>query len=335
MKPMPTDTERIGPTYASRIEWRRQQALLPKELRIAAGEEPVEEYVAWGGVLAHVDRYPNSEAPAKLVLLHGGGGNGRLLAAYALMAHRAGYEVVAPDLPGYGLTVVPNKRSLEYEDWNAFAADFVRAEYARDGKPIVLFGLSVGGLLAYEVAARTRIPAGVIGTCFLDPRRPGVRRAVALKPWMGSLVGPALDLAKPFVDPVPVRVGWVGNVNAIVNDPEMAREIVADPLASGNWMPGRWFRSYLNEKPSVNPEDFDACPVLLAHPADDRWTPFSVSRPFFERMSGVKKRLVMLENAGHAPLEKPGVDQLREAILAFLAECVEQDPAPRQTDLAR
>ena len=311
--------ERIGPTYASRVEWRRQQALMPEGLRMGGGEEPVEEYVAWGRVLAHVDRYPNPEAPAKLILLHGGGGNGRLLSPFALMASRNGYEAVAPDLPGYGLTVVPDKRSLEYEDWNAFAADFVRAEHARDGRPVVLFGLSIGGLLAYEAAARTRVPAGLVGTCFLDPRRPEVRRAVALKPWMGSLVGPALELVKPLVDPAPVRVGWVGNANAIVNDPEMAREVVSDPLASGNWMPGRWFRGYLNEEPSIEPEDFDVCPVLLVHPEDDRWTPVSVSLPFFGRIGRVSKRLVMLERAGHAPLERPGVDRLREELLSLLA----------------
>lgn len=317
---------RIGPTYASRTEWRRQQALLPEDLRIGPGEEPAEQFVAWGDTLAHVDRYPVPGAPAKLVLLHGGGGNGRLLAPFALMAYRAGYEAVAPDLPGYGLTVAPDKRSLVYEDWNAFAADFVRAEHARDGRPVVLFGLSIGGLLAYEVAARTRIPAGLMGTCFLDPRRPEVRRAVASRPWMGSLVGPAFALAKPIADQISVPVARVGNADAVVNDPRMAREIVADPLASGNRMPGRWFRTFLNEEPSVEPEDFDACPVLLAHPADDRWTPVGVSLPFFDRLR-VKKRLVMLENAGHAPFERPGADELRVALLDSLAGCAERAPA--------
>jgi alpha-beta hydrolase superfamily lysophospholipase len=317
---------RIGPTYASRVEWRRQQALLPEELRLREGEEPVEEFVGWGGVLVHVDRYPSPEAPAKLILLHGGGGNGRLLAPFALMARRAGYEAVAPDLPGYGLTVVPDKRSLRYEDWNAFAADFVRAEHARDGRPVVLFGLSIGGLLAYEAAARTRVPAGVVGTCLLDPRRPEVRRAVALRPWMGPLVGPALELAGTLVERVPVRVGWVGKVNAIVNDHRLAREISADFLASGNGMPGGWFRGYLNEEPSVEPVDFDVCPVFLAHPADDRWTPVGVSLPFFDRLGRVETRLVLLENAGHAPLERPGVDQLREALVGFMAASAKRAP---------
>src|SRR4051812_296462 len=45
------------------------------------------------------------------------------------------------------------------------------------------------------------------------------------------------------------------------------------------------------------------CPVLLVHPAADRWTDVSISLPFFEGLR-VPKRLVMLENAGHFPVEE-------------------------------
>lgn len=40
-----------------------------------------------------------------MLLFHGAGGNGRVLGAFARMAMRAGFVVVAPDFPGYGLTV--------------------------------------------------------------------------------------------------------------------------------------------------------------------------------------------------------------------------------------
>ena len=61
------------------------------------------------------------------------------------------------------------------------------------------------------------------------------------------------------------------------------------------------------------PEDFDACPVLLAHPAEDRWTPVQLSRTFFDRIRA-PKQLVMLEGAGHFPVEQPGLDQLTDAV---------------------
>jgi alpha-beta hydrolase superfamily lysophospholipase len=110
-----------------------------------------------------------------------------------------------------------------------------------------------------------------------------------------------------------------GNMLAIANSAALARAIAADPRAGGTWMPGRFLRTFLESEPLVPPEDFDACPVLLTHPAEDRWTHVSVSRPFFERLR-VPKRLVLLENAGHFPVEEPGVGQLRQALLDFLSE---------------
>ena len=45
----------------------------------------------------------------------------------------------------------------------------------------------------------------------------------------------------------------------------------------------------------------------------------SISRLFFDRLK-VPKRLVMLSNAGHFPIEEPGVNELRTTLLDFLAQ---------------
>jgi alpha-beta hydrolase superfamily lysophospholipase len=109
------------------------------------------------------------------------------------------------------------------------------------------------------------------------------------------------------------------NMRAVSNDPNISTAIASDSRTGGTWMSGRFMRTYVNSKPLAEPEAFDVCPVLLAHPADDRWTDVSVSRRFFDRLS-VAKRLVMLDNAGHLPVEEPGATQLRMAFLEFLAE---------------
>ena len=36
---------------------------------------------------------------------HGGGGTGRLVGVFGALVHSLGYSYVAPDLPGFGLTV--------------------------------------------------------------------------------------------------------------------------------------------------------------------------------------------------------------------------------------
>lgn len=60
------------------------------------------------------------------------------------------------------------------------------------------------------------------------------------------------------------------------------------------------------------------CPVLLAHPGDDRMTDISFSRRLFDRLPR-EKRMVVLERASHMPTEQPGVDRLEKSVLEFLA----------------
>ncbi|MGH1508504.1 alpha/beta hydrolase [Ralstonia solanacearum] len=78
-------------------------------------------------------------------------------------------------------------------------------------------------------------------------------------------------------------------------------------------------QSIFSVRPDIEPEDFDHCPLLLAHPGDDRWTSFESSRQFFDRIKG-DKELVMLENCGHFPVEEPGITQLERASIRFLGE---------------
>ena len=83
-----------------------------------------------------------------------------------------------------------------------------------------------------------------------------------------------------------------------------------------------FYRSLMVYEPPIVPEELDLCPLLLAHPADDRWTPLAVSQPFFDRLGGDKEQ-VMLEGCGHSPYEEPGVSQLRQAVEVFLGRIVE------------
>ncbi|MPY81187.1 MAG: alpha/beta fold hydrolase [Actinophytocola sp.] len=65
------------------------------------------------------------------------------------------------------------------------------AERAADDRPLVLFGASMGGMLAYEAAARTR--QAVVATCLLDPRDPGARPPGSASP----AESPGAECARP------------------------------------------------------------------------------------------------------------------------------------------
>lgn len=109
-------------------------------------------------------------------------------------------------------------------------------------------------------------------------------------------------------------------MSTLVNDKAALKVMTADKTSAGNTVPIRFLTSYASYAPAVEPEDFDACPVLLTQPALDRWTPLHLSELVLDRITRVPVQKVMLDNAGHYPLEEPGLQQMQDAIAAFVSE---------------
>jgi alpha-beta hydrolase superfamily lysophospholipase len=204
-------------------------------------------------------------------------------------------------------------------------AAVIREEAAR-GLPVIVFGLSMGGMLGYDARARTRLPKGLFVTCLTGLRNPAVRRGVARWPWLGMVIEPLLTTFPALTDSVPIFMKVAGNMSAVANDRLLAQAIMADPRAGGNWMPARFLRTLLMAEPELPPESFDVCPVMLAHPANDRWTDVSISRLFFDRLHRVPTELVMLENGGHFPVEHPAHEQMVAALRRFVESAIASTP---------
>jgi len=266
-------------------------------------------------VAVRVISQPETSAAVRVLLIHGGGGSADLLWPFTTPAVAAGLEPLALDLPGHGHTRVTRRTSLRYEDWRRAAEAVVRAERSADPRPLVLLGASMGGMLAYDVAARTRDVATVVATCLLDPRDPAVRRRLGRYPWLTNIPQP------PVLDRICVRVRWLADMRGIANRPEWVAHFADDPHGGGSWMPLGFLRAYLASAPVVEPEAFDACPVVVAHPEADRWTPPQLTRPFLARIAA-PHRMVLLRDGGHAPLEPAALADLETVMRDVCAEVV-------------
>jgi alpha-beta hydrolase superfamily lysophospholipase len=304
--------------YADLSTWRTYQPFFPPAMRCTAESTPAEEWWRWNGLEVHLDRLAVPEARLKVIVLHGAGAYGRVMAPAAALARRYGYETVAPDLPGYGLTPVPRGR-FTYPLWVDCVSALIDAELARDGRPVALFGVSLGGLLAYQAAARSRRVVGLAVTTLADPREPAVRQGFARTKLLGSAGLWLLQRLRPVTDGLPLPMRYMSKMDRISNLPELSRLCSTDPLGGGNWVPARFLRTLMDTAPDIEPEDFRVCPVLLAHPGVDRMTDISLSRRFFDRLAA-PKRMLVLEGASHMPTEHPGVDQLEAAVVSFFGE---------------
>lgn len=307
-------------SYAEQTQWQAIQAFLPPTYRIDASNAPKEEYWPWHGHQVHLDRFVNPAAPAKVILFHGVGTNGRQMSTIAgLPLARQGLETVAIDMPTYGETKVAAGAKVRYDTWVELANDFIEHERSRDPRPIFLYGLSAGGMLTYHAAALNGHVAGIIGMTFLDQRVPHVREQTALFPLMGRLGVPLIHaLARTPLAGMKMPMWLASKMYTLVNDGAALKACLKDRTSAGNWATLRFLSSYMGYVPVIEPEAFKVCPVLLTQPAADRWTPLSLSQPFLKRLSNVQVTTRLLDNAGHYPLEEPGLGQMSAAILAFV-----------------
>lgn len=303
------------PTYQDARHWQQYQRFFPSDLQLNATNRPDESYWSWRGLSVHLDRYDNSNAVAKMIIVHGGGGYGRMFFPVGVARREINAEVVAPDLPGYGLTAAPG--GYTHDDWVDCVVDLIASERARDQRPIFLLGGSMGGLVAYSAAAKSRDVRGVIATCLVDPRRTEVRRALARVRWVAPVSGSIVSGLASLAGRTRIPIRWLANTSAMSGQQDLSAVVASDPQGGGNRVPLGFLASYLSYQPPVEPEMFDVCPVLVVHPAADTWTPPELTKDFYDRLP-VPKQWVSLENAGHLPAEEPGLTQMRRAIASFV-----------------
>lgn len=303
--------------YTDRIEWHWYQRFLPASWRLAGEYLPTEQWHTVGDHTIHVDRLSHPDPSCTVMMLHGGGGNGRILMPLGRIAHRAGAEVIAPDLPGYGLTVRKRGYVPTYDDWADIAATIADLEHRKTGQPVVVWGLSLGGLLAYGTAARSQAVRGVIATTLLDTRRAKNLAITARSKLMGYLSAAFLPFLPRPLQRLRIPIRWVSKMEHITNTPELSAVFARDPLAGGAAVPLGFLRSLMRFDLRIEPEAFTRCPVLVLHPTLDPWTPASYSRPFFDALAG-EKTWVDLVGCGHLPFEEPGLSMMEEGVHRFL-----------------
>lgn len=189
----------------------------------------------------------------------------------------------------------------------------------REDIPLFLFGLSAGGMLAYQTACRLKYVTGVMVSCLLDQRIPKVTQGTAANKIMAIVGKPFLKMSNKILGRLRLPMKAVCNMKAIVNNDELAKLLMRDPLSSGVKVTLKFLYGLLNPKIEIEAGDFYKGPILLVHPQQDYWTDISLSRMFFNVLP-CKKEIRLLEGAGHFPIENKGLKQLEEFCIAFMSE---------------
>lgn len=306
--------------YSEQKEWKEIQDYLPKEFHFTNSYHPTEEWWDWKGNKVHLDCFRNPNSKVKVILLHGVGTNGRQLSMIlGGPLSKDGFETIAIDMPTYGLTKVKKGTLITYDDWVNLASDYIDYELSKDNRPIVLYGLSAGGMETYHVACVNKKVKGIIGMTFLDQNSQQVRDETTNNLFMSRVAIPMTKIStKIGLSNFRLKMSVASKMSALCNNPDAMKVFMTDKTSAGNSATMKFLESYCYPKIYINPEEFDICPILLTQPDKDRWTPLHLSMPFLNRIKKVDVKVVKLENGGHYPIEQPALNQMHDAIVEFI-----------------
>ncbi|MFC9432134.1 alpha/beta hydrolase [Streptomyces sp. NPDC056987] len=274
---------------------------------------PTSTWWQWRDTRIHVNRSVAPDAPVRVMIIHGAGGHSQALWPLAAPDASDDLELIAPDLPMYGDTVTPDPAGVRYDDFVDLLCDLVRAERAADPRPILLFGLSMGGMLAYEVSARTRDVAAVLVTNLIDLSDTAMRATAIRYSWMGVTAPYVLPVVASVLGRLRLPARWFEDMDNMSNDPQLSRLCATDPRGGGIHMP-LGFLSSIIRYVHTPPQAYRGAPLTLAAPTADLWTPAELNIRFLQKIAGPTD-LVMLENCGHFPVEEPGFRKLRATLI--------------------
>ena len=158
------------------------------------------------GVSASPDPVVLSGGSTTVVLLHGYTGSPAELGLLASFLHREGYGVECPLLAGHG-TCLEDLMTVDPDQW-LYQIDAVVDRLQQQGQNVVVGGLSLGAILALQLARRRPCIQGVI--TYSPPIISGDPRAL-IAPLLARLLTSVPRPADDFVDPTTAERIWTYN----------------------------------------------------------------------------------------------------------------------------
>ncbi|GEL07654.1 alpha/beta hydrolase [Salisediminibacterium halotolerans] len=244
------------------------------------------------------------------VLVHGAGEYHARYEWFINQLNQAGYHVVMGDLPGQGLTEGPRGHIEAFDQYTVQVSLWL--EEARTYKlPVVLFGHSMGGLIAVRtmlrLASKQRPDLLLLSSpCFALFQAPGLPKKVlskVLNPFLPKLMFPS------NLEP-----------GSGTRDEWMRRRDQNDDLLV-KYVSVRWYRELAEAMDTVHAEisRMPNMPVFISQAGDDRIVDKTAVRKWFNELDIDTKYYKEWPGLYHEVLNEPEKHQVLMHMLGFTA----------------
>ena len=272
---------------------------------------PYEEdhFQARDGLRLHEYRWlPESDPTAVVVVVHGIIEHSGRYARVAAELNGQGYAVYAMDLRGHGKSDGDRILVRSFDEYTADLELFLDRVRAREpGKPLFLFGHSMGGAIV---------------VLFAVTRRPDVRGLVLSAPALriGGGMFPVLRRLATFASRLfpRLRVARLGE-SLLSRDPQVIAQFKSDPLVFHGRFPVRTGDEILRAARRIQDlMEAVELPLLLLHGTGDFVTDPEGTRRLHARASSADKTLKLYEGLYHDLLHEPEKEQITADLIEWL-----------------
>ena len=260
--------------------------------------------------LAGLALRPAGEPKAAVAMVHGFGEHARRYGELHRVLLDAGYAVGAADLRGFGRSPGPRGHVDGWGDYRADAAAIVGlAGSLAPGRPVFLFGHSMGGLIVLDFALHR--PDGLAGVLASGPALVQAGRRSPLR----ELAAVALSRIVPRAS---AELGL--DPQGISSQPEEVAAYLADPLVHGR-ASMRWGAEILRTMAATREAAAAfARPLLLLHGALDPINAPEGSRAFHDACGHPDRTLRLYPGCRHEVHHDVGRRRMERDLLRWLAE---------------
>ncbi|MFX0114579.1 MAG: alpha/beta hydrolase [Candidatus Hodarchaeota archaeon] len=232
-------------------------------------------------------RYEGSTSKA-LLLIHGFTGSTHQLRALGeQLTMKEGWTTLGVRLPGHG-TSVEDLAQKKWPDWYS-TVRLALEELKQDHRTVAILGFSLGGVLAFYLAAKKRdVVAGVIGIC------------------------PALHLRGIGHRFVPIIKHLKKTINKGDPDPN-------DPWRGYHVVPLETMHEVLKFQKVARKQLSEVkAPILVIQARQDKRIPRKVGQEIAQKVSSSRFEHFWAENSGHIVVFSPSASAVTERISKFL-----------------
>jgi pimeloyl-ACP methyl ester carboxylesterase len=262
-----------------------------------------EDWIESNGQTIHLEVYDTGtpEAPT-IVFTHGIAGYARILLPFLVPLRERSYNIVAPDLQGYGYTAGA-KGAFEWNIHVQNICDTLCYARSRFSGKLVVGGASMGGPLAYAAACKFKDVDALACWCLWDFNdREFMLNETNTNRFTYVLLPIAKTLAS-ITGSVKLKTYKLISYDTLSDSQELVGLLKSDPQA-GTQITLKGAISLLLQSKPILPYSGFKIPVLVVQPGADEMTPVKYAKAVFNLLGSEKKTYIELVGAAHFPTQR-------------------------------